>query len=77
MKKSKAQQVAFKTNINCSGCLAKVTPFLNATDRIKDWEVNLSDRDKILNVRAEQISENEIMKIVEDAGFKIQLLSQH
>ena len=38
----------FKTNINCAGCLAKVSPFLNAEQSIEKWEVDTSIPEKIL-----------------------------
>jgi len=66
----------FKTNINCGGCVAKVTPFLNEADSICHWEVDTTNKDKILSVYSEGISEEEVMKKVQEAGFKIELLNQ-
>ena len=40
----------FKTNINCTGCLGKVTPILNAETDINNWEVDLKSEDRILTV---------------------------
>ena len=66
----------FKTNINCGGCVAKVTPFLNDADGICHWEVDTANKDKILSVHSEGITEQEVMKKVQKAGFKIELLTQ-
>ncbi|GIV33740.1 MAG: hypothetical protein KatS3mg031_1275 [Chitinophagales bacterium] len=63
----------FKTNINCSGCVAKVTPFLEKLQGIK-WSVNTETPDKILEVTGENISEDAIIEIVKRAGFKIEPL---
>ena len=41
---------AFKTNINCNGCVAKVTPILDTTDGIETWTVDTTNKDKILSV---------------------------
>ncbi len=66
----------FKTNINCSGCIAKVTPFLNDAEGIQHWEVDTNNKDKILSVELDGITEAEVMKKVQEAGFKIELLHQ-
>lgn len=64
----------FKTNINCSGCVATVTPFLKDAEGILDWNVDTDNREKILSVHANGISEAEVMQKVKQAGFKIEPL---
>ena len=66
----------FKTNINCAGCLASVTSFLNKAAGIENWEVDTHKKDKVLTVKAEGITEQEVIEIVEKAGFKIESLEQ-
>ena len=66
----------FKTNINCSGCVAKVTPFLNEAEGICHWDVDTENKDKILSVHSEGITEQEIIQKVQEAGFKVELLTQ-
>lgn len=66
--------VQFKTNINCGGCIAKVTPFLNQEKGIKEWKVDTANPGKILTVEKEGISESEIIAIVKKAGFSIEPL---
>ena len=73
---TKDKTLKFKTNINCSGCVAKVTPFLNDADGICHWDVDTTNKDKILSVHTEGITEEEVIKKVQDAGFKIELLTQ-
>ena len=65
----------FKTNINCAGCVAKVTPVLDATNGIETWTVDTTNRDKILSVISNGISKSEIIDTVQKAGFKIEDLS--
>lgn len=60
----------FKTNINCSGCEAKVTPFLNETK--SDWKVDTTNKDKVLTVKSDGITKQEVMEAVQKAGFKIE-----
>jgi len=62
----------FKTNINCSSCVAKVTPFLNDAEGIGQWEVDTTNREKILTLKSEGITEQEVIETVQKAGFKIE-----
>lgn len=66
----------FKTNINCGGCVAKVTPFLNDADGICQWDVDTANKDKILSVNSKGITEEEVVRKVQEAGFKIEVLNQ-
>lgn len=66
----------FKTNINCSGCVAKVSPFLNDADGICHWDVDTTNKEKILSVYSEGITKEEVTQKVEEAGFKIEILTQ-
>lgn len=60
----------FKTNINCGGCIAKITPALNASTGIIKWEVDTNNPNKILSIETDQLSADEIKSIVEKEGFK-------
>lgn len=71
---SNNQNFQFKTNINCSGCVTKVTPFLDDITGINQWEVDVTSRDKVLTVKSDGISEQEVIEIVEKSGFKIEPL---
>lgn len=68
------KQYQFKTNINCGGCIAKVTPVLNAAPEIKEWKVDTSNPNKILTVATESLKEDEVKAIVAKAGFKAENL---
>ena len=63
----------FKTNIMCSGCIAKVTPFLNGEKEIVSWEVDIAKPDKVLTVTTDSSAET-VQRIIEQAGYKSQLL---
>jgi copper chaperone len=62
----------FKTNINCAGCLAKVSPFLNAEQTIEKWEVDTSTSEKILTVETDEANADRVISVVKSAGFNIE-----
>lgn len=62
----------FKTSINCGGCVAKVTPVLNAAQGIEHWSVDIDNKDKVLTVDSNGITEDEVMGIIKKAGFSIE-----
>lgn len=59
----------FKTNINCSSCVAKATPHLNDENSIEQWEVDTRTADKVLTVSGENLDKEKVKKVVEKAGF--------
>ena len=61
----------FKTNINCSSCVAKATPHLNEEQSIEKWEVNTQTADKVLTVSGENLTKEKVKEVVEKAGFVI------
>ncbi|MFY0672497.1 MAG: cation transporter [Bacteroidia bacterium] len=64
----------FKTNINCGNCIASVTPFMNKEIDIESWEVDTENLDKVLTVETD-LSKEEVVKVVEEAGFKAEPLA--
>ena len=68
------KQYQFKTNINCSGCVAKVTPVLNNNDEIKEWNVDTVNPSKVLTVQTESLNEEQVKELVSKAGFKAESL---
>ncbi len=68
-------KLKYKTNINCGGCISKVTPFM---DKISNatWEVDTTDKDKILTVEGEHLNNDEILSLVKEAGFEIDLVKK-
>ena len=67
--------VQFKTNIKCSGCVAKVTPELDKVAGENNWKVAVETPDKILTVSAENTEATTIKQAVEKAGFRAEFLS--
>lgn len=66
------ETVQFKTNINCGGCVAKVTPVLNKETGIKHWAVDTNSPHKILTIEKDGISQDEIMTAIKKTGFQIE-----
>lgn len=65
----------FRTNINCGGCIAKVTPYLNSNKDIQKWKVDTANPAKILTIETENLSGDEVKQIVEQAGFKAEAVN--
>lgn len=65
----------FKTNINCAGCVEKVTPFLNEAEGICHWSVDTANKDKILSVISKGITEEQVKAAVQKAGFNIETVN--
>jgi len=68
------KKMQFKTNINCGGCVSKVTPILNNKEEISHWEVDTTHTDKILTVVSKEMNEQEVVEVIQKAGFKIEPL---
>jgi copper chaperone len=69
------KQYQFKTNINCGGCVARVTPVLNQHEEIKEWNVDTQNPDKVLTVKTENMAEEEVRSLVKKAGFNAEKLA--
>lgn len=65
----------FKTSINCGGCIAKVTPYLNSVKGITKWDVDTTDKNKVLSVISDEVVESDIVNAVQQAGFKIEKIN--
>ncbi len=66
----------FKTNINCGGCIASISPKLNANTDIKNWEVDTTNPQKVLTVETDTLSDEAVREIVNKAGYKAEKLIQ-
>ena len=62
----------FKTNINCNGCIAAVTPKLEEVAEINSWQVDIDNPDKILSVELAIDDPEVIENAVKSAGFSIE-----
>ncbi|OEK05140.1 heavy-metal-associated domain-containing protein [Roseivirga misakiensis] len=65
------KKATFKTNINCGGCISTVTPFLDDAKSVKTWSVDTDSKHKILTVEGAELDKNEVISLVQSAGFEI------
>jgi copper chaperone len=63
------KKLKFKTNINCSGCVARVTPALNASPGIETWDVNIDSPGKTLTITTDNLEPKQIIETIKQAGF--------
>jgi len=68
------ETLQFKTNINCSGCVAKVTPALNSEKGIESWKVDTGNPAKVLTVETEGLTAEQVIGTLNKAGFKAEKL---
>jgi copper chaperone CopZ len=69
------KSLKFKTNIQCSSCIAKVSPVLNNAKSIEHWEVDTTNKNKVLTVQTSSMEEKEIVQLVKSAGYTAEPLS--
>jgi len=62
----------FKTNIKCSACVAKVTPYLNEVAGDNNWKVDLVDPNRTLTV--ENTEDKKVVEALQKAGYKAELI---
>jgi copper chaperone len=60
----------FKTNVKCNNCIAKIKPYLDESDKIKEWNVDLDDSERILTVTGEGITNELVKETLLKAGYK-------
>ena len=63
-------ELKFKTNINCDGCIARVTPALNSEKQIIKWSVDTVNPEKILTIETDGLTEDAIVATLRNTGFK-------
>ena len=64
----------FKSNINCDGCIAKVTDTLDKAVGKEHWKVDITNPEKILTVETDNVTEKELNDELEKVGYKVLLM---
>lgn len=65
----------FKTNIKCDGCIATVSPVLNAMSDIDRWDVDISTAEKTLTVEgSDQVEPERIVEELKQVGYSAEKL---
>ena len=66
------KKVTYKSNINCSSCVAKVTPVLDKLEGVASWSVNTADPEKVLTIESELDVTDQLKAALRLVGFKIE-----
>jgi short-subunit dehydrogenase len=71
----KADILIFKTNIRYKKDLHKVAPLLKAEQKIRCWNVDLGDIDKVLRIEAEELTTGQVTELIQQAGYQCEELT--
>lgn len=63
----------FKTSAKCMGCVNAIAAKLNNVVSQENWSIDLNSPDRVLTVKSDA-SDEDIVKAVTEAGFKIEKL---
>jgi copper chaperone len=64
------ETLKFKTNIQCGGCIATVTPYLDKLKGIGYWGVDTTSAAKILTIQADHLPAGEVIAALKNAGYR-------
>ncbi|WP_025763320.1 heavy-metal-associated domain-containing protein [Dyadobacter tibetensis] len=64
----------FKTNLKCDGCVQAIKPALDQDNKISSWEVDLADPNKTLTVVTDH-NPLAIRQLLESAGYQAENIS--
>ncbi len=67
------QELKFKTNIKCMGCVGQVTEALNEAVGTGNWSVNIQSLDKEMTVKGENLDADLVIAAVNESGFRAEL----
>ncbi len=61
----------FKTNIESTQSVANISDFIDNTNGIKNWEIDLRSPDKVLTIRGNVDRPGTIVRKVHKAGYQL------
>ena len=61
--------------MKCAGCVAAVTPGLDALKEVQSWKADVTGAEKTLSVEAEESAIPQVIASLEKAGFKAERIS--
>ena len=64
----------FKTNINSTDDVTKVTPHLDKEESISNWDIDTESEDKVLSVAGINLNPQKVEDAVQAAGFEAEVL---
>ncbi len=72
--KACAQIMVFKTNLRFKKDLNRISATLNKEPRIKIWNVDTGDIDKVLRIESINMGVDDIIKIIKQTGYQCEEL---
>jgi copper chaperone CopZ len=63
--------IVLPTTLHCAGCIESIKPFFNSSQKIKEWKVDLSKPVKTIAVTGEDVSEQDITGLLQQAGYDV------
>ena len=69
------ETLKFKTNVKCNNCVAKISPYLDESDKITEWNVDIENPDRILTVTGNDITNEYVKETLLKAGYKAEELN--
>jgi hypothetical protein len=73
--KNNMEILVFKTNLRFNKDLSKINPLINDEKRIKKWNVDRSDIDKVLRIESNNLMPEEVIQLIETAGYRCEELT--
>lgn len=67
------QELKFKTNIKCMGCVSQVADAMNEAVGADNWSVDIQSLDKQMTVKGDDLDADSVIAAVTGAGFKAAL----
>ena len=65
------KSLTVKTDIHCQACVDKLSHHFNNDDKIKNWQVDIDSKDKLLSVTGEDLVENDISNLLSKEGYHV------
>ncbi|MEM9824721.1 MAG: hypothetical protein AAF985_26775 [Bacteroidota bacterium] len=62
----------FKTNINCENSIRTLMVFIDNNPKIRSWSVDTSTVDNLLHIQCLDLGPDDIITLVQKAGFRIE-----
>ncbi len=61
--------LVFRTNIRHKKDVNRVAPLLESDNRVMEWNVDQMDVDNVLRIAADDLQPNEVITMIQQAGF--------
>lgn len=63
--------ITLPTTLHCAGCIESIKPFFNASEKVKEWKVDLSKPVKTITAIGENLSSEDVTSLLQQAGYDL------